>query len=173
MTVPWSRAYRCTPSPRGITEYGGVTFRSHLEARRAAYFDRQGIAREYAGAARRLVSRFPARPGRRRGLRRSQAGEQVSHGRGPADTERRLEKRSRHPGPGAAPRLASPRRQRPEPGRPHRVTTAPPVGAIARRDGPVAAQGQTLCVVRDRRKGTRQWPPPRAGSSPGPRRRSK
>ena len=132
--------------------------------------DRPGVR---AGAARRLVSRFPARPGRRRGLRRSQAGEQVSHGRGPADTERRLEKRSRHPGPGAAPRLASPRRQRPEPGRPHRVTTAPPVGAIARRDGPVAAQGQTLCVVRDRRKGTRQWPPPRAGSSPGPRRRSK
>ena len=50
MTVPWSRAYRCTPSPRGITEYGGVTFRSHLEARRAAYFDRQGIAREYEPA---------------------------------------------------------------------------------------------------------------------------
>ena len=43
MTVPWSRAYRCTPSPHGITEYGGVTFRSHLEARRAAYFDRQQL----------------------------------------------------------------------------------------------------------------------------------
>ena len=30
-----------------ITEYGGTTFRSQLEARWAAYFDRQGIAWEY------------------------------------------------------------------------------------------------------------------------------
>ena len=30
-----------------ITEYGGVTFRSQLEARWAAYFDRRGIAWEY------------------------------------------------------------------------------------------------------------------------------
>ena len=47
MTVSWSSADRCTPSPRGITEYGGVTFRSQLEARWAAYFDRREIAREY------------------------------------------------------------------------------------------------------------------------------
>ena len=33
-----------------ITEYGGVTFRSQLEARWAAYFDRQGIAWEYEPA---------------------------------------------------------------------------------------------------------------------------
>ena len=33
-----------------ITEYGGVTFRSQLEARWAAYFDRQGIAWEYKPA---------------------------------------------------------------------------------------------------------------------------
>ena len=30
-----------------ITEYGGVTFRSQLEARWAAYFDRHGIPWEY------------------------------------------------------------------------------------------------------------------------------
>ena len=30
-----------------ITEYGGTTFRSQLEARWAAYFDKQGIAWEY------------------------------------------------------------------------------------------------------------------------------
>ena len=33
-----------------ITEYGGVTFRSQLEARWAAYFDRRGIAWEYEPA---------------------------------------------------------------------------------------------------------------------------
>ena len=33
-----------------ITEYGGATFRSQLEARWAAYFDRQGIAWEYEPA---------------------------------------------------------------------------------------------------------------------------
>ncbi len=33
-----------------ITEYGGVTFRSQLEARWAAYFDRQGISWEYEPA---------------------------------------------------------------------------------------------------------------------------
>ncbi len=30
-----------------ITEYGGVTFRSQLDARWAAYFDRRGIVWEY------------------------------------------------------------------------------------------------------------------------------
>ena len=33
-----------------ITEYGGITFRSQLEARWAAYFDRRGIAWEYEPA---------------------------------------------------------------------------------------------------------------------------
>ena len=30
-----------------LTEYGGTTFRSQLETRWAAYFDRRGIAWEY------------------------------------------------------------------------------------------------------------------------------
>ena len=33
-----------------ITEYGGTTFRSQLEARWAAYFDRRGISWEYEPA---------------------------------------------------------------------------------------------------------------------------
>ena len=43
-----------------------------------------------AGAVRGLDARLPAAHGRRPGLRRGQAGERVSHGRGPADAGRRL-----------------------------------------------------------------------------------
>ena len=45
--APHTLAPEQTPA---ITEYGGTTFRSQLEARWAAYFDRQGIAWEYEPA---------------------------------------------------------------------------------------------------------------------------
>ena len=63
------------------------------------------------GAVRRLDARLPPGDGRRGDLRRGQAGERVSHGRGPTDTERGLQRRHPHPGTGAAPRLALPRRR--------------------------------------------------------------
>ena len=92
-----------------ITEYGGTTFRSQLEARWAAYFDRQGIAWEYEPAQfDGWTPDFRLGAGRRGDLRRGQAGERVSHGRGPANAELRLDRRHPHPGTGAAPRLALP-----------------------------------------------------------------
>ena len=77
-----------------------------------------------ACGVRRLDTRLPAGDGRRRDLRRGQAGHRVSHGRGPTDTERRLWWRYPHPGPGATPRLAL-RRRWLAPGRPDRVTQVP------------------------------------------------
>ena len=92
-----------------ITEYGGVTFRSQLEARWAAYFDRHGIAWKYEPARfDGWVPDFRLVLEGGRGLRGGQAGDRVSHGRGREGGQLRLERRHPHPGTGVAPRLAVP-----------------------------------------------------------------
>ena len=90
-----------------ITEYGGTTFRSQLEARWAAYFDRQGIAWAYEPV------RFDGwTPDFRLILGDAETYAEVKpvsefpHGRGPADAELRMDGRRVHLGPGTTPRLA-------------------------------------------------------------------
>ena len=82
---------------------------------------------------RRLDARFPARPERERHLRRGQAGDRVSHGRGPADAERRLRRRRAHLGKRPAPRLALPGQRMGIHG-PHGLTAASPVSVIPPED---------------------------------------
>ena len=154
-----------------ITEYGGTTFRSQLEARWAAYFDKRGIAWEYepvrlnawapdfrlaleggeAYAEVKPVSEFPMDVAQRI-LNAGWTGDILILGRGPRHAWR-------YRGGGDGRRWTSPR-----------MTTASPVVANSPRAEPPAAERQMPCVARSRWTGTRQWRSLLARSRPEPRR---
>ena len=144
-----------------ITEYGGTTFRSQLEARWAAYFDRRGIAWEYEPAQfNGWTPDFRLVLGDAPDLRRGQAGGRVPHGRGPADAECRLWRQCPHPGSGTAPRLAL-RWGRLERGEPDGVSSRAPIPEITADD---CRQLDAVAVAADmanieRRQSRWSWAP--------------
>ena len=157
-----------------ITEYGGTTFRSQLEARWAAYFDRRGISWEYEPA------RFAGwTPDFRLVLNDDEAYAEVKPvTEFPMDVAQRMLNAGCDCdililGQGPAAHLALRRQRRLGADGTHSVTSAAPVSVIAPRAEPPATERQTLCAARAQRTGTRQWPSPPDRSNPGPRRRGK
>ena len=142
-----------------ITEYGGVTFRSRLEARWAAYFDRRGIPWEYEPA------RFDGwTPDFRLVLDGAHIYAEVKPvSEFPMDVAQRVLNAAGCDadvlilGQRTAPCLAISGRRLGTGGR-DRVTTGSLVAAIVTEVEPAAVGCQTTCVVRALWEGTRQHP---------------